>query len=218
MRTIEPLRVAATALVAVEDRDVAEGMPVVVEEEVVVPATRLEARKGRSAAASTVEVVVVVAVVGRVRTTRRAAPTPVTVAVVVVAMAADDRDEADVEAVARGLMASLSAALPLSSLPAMLVRVRLALVRSPSAALFRVPRTPEAADAADALVGAVTPEAGLDGPASVAAASTPYLVDLEATPATPAFSLDCAPVVEVVLRVRSGMRRDACVGRDEVEG
>ncbi len=44
-------------------------------------------------------------------------------------------------------MASLSAALPLSSATVMVERARLALVRSPSAALFRVPRTPEAVEA-----------------------------------------------------------------------
>ena len=141
--------------------------------EVVVPATRLEARKGRSAAAASAGAVVVLeAVVGRVRTTRRAAPTPVVVVVAVV-VATADRVEVDAEVVARGLMASFRAALPLSSLPAMVERVRLALVRSPSAALFRVPRTPEAAEAADALVAAVTVEAGLEGPASAAPPSRP---------------------------------------------
>lgn len=161
--------VAVVVVVAADvDLDVAAGMPDVVE--AVVPAARLEARKGRSAASAAVAVVVALeAVVGRVRTTRRAAPMPV-VAVVeaVVATATADRVEVDAEVVARGLMASLRAALPLSSLPAMVLRVRLALVKSPSAALFRVPRTPEAAEAAEAFVAAVTVEAGLEGPASAA--------------------------------------------------
>lgn len=183
VRTMDPLRAAAAAaeaagteVVVDVDRDVAaEGIADVE----VAPTTRLEARKGRSASAVVAVVVVVLeAVVGRVRTTRRAAPTPLVVVVVVAATAAEvptvDRVEVDVEVVARGLIASLRAALPLSSAPVMVVRVRLALVRSPSAALFRVPRTPEAAEAADALVGAVTlEEVGLDGPASAAPPSRP---------------------------------------------
>ena len=120
--------------------------------------------------------------------------------------------------VVRGLMASFKAALPLVSLPAKAEeRVRLALVRSPSAALFRVPRTPEVAEAAEALVAAVAVEADLEGPAWAASPSRPYRVVLEETPVTPAFSFDCAPVAEAVLRLRNGMRRDACRGRDVIE-
>lgn len=160
---------ADVAVVVDVGLEVADGIPDAVE--AVVPATRLEARKGRSLAASVtvVEAVVLEAVVGRVRTTRRAAPVPVVVAEAAVPTA--DRDDVEAEVVARGLMASFKAALPLSSLPAMADRVRLAFVRSPSAALFRVPRTPEAAEATDALVAAVAVEAGLEGPASAAAPS-----------------------------------------------
>ena len=177
VRDMDPLRAAtaADALVVVAaavDLDDAAGIPDVVEA-VVVPTTRLEARKGRSAAEVVAASAVVVAVVGRVRTTRRAAPTPVVVVVEAVVATAADRVEVDADVVARGLIASFKAALPLSSLPAMVERVRLALVKSPSAALFRVPRTPEAAEAADALVEAVTVEAGLDGPASAAPPSIP---------------------------------------------